>query len=108
MNSAQTFANIFGVTAAILWLLSSAAWFWSLRIKLDLGRPPVKGENVGILISTNDDGTGNFQINGMDVPTYNKIAAYQRATYFWNATASILSGIAAISAGSAAYLTFAI
>ena len=102
MIDLRTATNFLGVAAAVLWLLSSIAWFWSLSVKLDLGKPAAN-DQIGISISTNADGSGDFKVNGMDVPTFQKILAYQKASFYRNATASLLSGVAAVCAGSAAY-----
>lgn len=108
MLPVQELALGFGLLAGLLWLLSSAAWIWAAKVKLDLGKPvPGREEEIGGLsITVDDSGRGEFVVNGMNVPSFRQILDYQREQFKRNAIAAGLGALGALAACGAAYFAF--
>lgn len=88
---------LFGYASGFLWLLSSAAWGWSVFTKPPVRRHP-RGSFEGIeLFSGMPDGEG-MSINGLILPDADELFSYQRKLAWRNAIAAGLSGLAAVLA----------
>ncbi len=97
-----TIAALSAILSAILWLASSFAWLWAVRIDPPLVKATVSAPNAIIM---SDGPKGEISFGGTRMPNFAALDSYNKEVGFRNRVAAYISAAGAFFSAVAAIAT---